>query len=346
MGGLIALIYAHHYDAPSGGDATCDLPRTCRLKTVVTMGTPFFGSMSAVETPVEGWGWLSRRLIGGSDAITRTVLSWPSLYELLPTYQGCCTLSQSGASRTLDLMNPAGFAALPFDLAKAGIAPAHVADALGKAADLRKLASVGFPKYIHSANACPGISEGLYMVAGDRNGTSESVVVNGNDMSFVERRGDGTVLLRSASLNNVAGAFLSFTTHMKIFNDENVKAKLETILFRCEMAFKNFNSEIPTVKISRAFATTDILPIDFVSAEIIDSNTNDPQAFAVRGALSVDAQPDAVGPMVHLRVKLNGAEFYGANVPPKNKRQDGTVLHFDYEHGPIIATGRAVSMWK
>jgi hypothetical protein len=128
------------------------------------------------------------------------------------------------------------------------------------------------------------------MIAGDRNGTGETVVVAGDGMNFVERRGDGTVLLRSASLNNPAGAFLSFTTHMKIFNDENVKDKLETILFRCEMAFKNFNNEIPTVKIARSFAVPNVLPVDFVTAEIIDSNTSDPHTFAVRG----DAQPDAM----------------------------------------------------
>jgi pimeloyl-ACP methyl ester carboxylesterase len=74
MGGLVSLIYASRYDAPTS-PATCDFPRTCRVKTVLTMGTPFWGSVSAVSTPVLGWGWLSRRLIGGSDAIARTVLS-------------------------------------------------------------------------------------------------------------------------------------------------------------------------------------------------------------------------------------------------------------------------------
>lgn len=74
--------------------------------------------------------------------------------------------------------------------------------------------------------------------------------------------------------------------------------------------------------------------------DILDAHTNDPQSFAIRGALCVDAQPDAVGPTDHLKVKLNGAEFYRADVPPKNKRQDGTVMHFDYEHGPITASGR------
>jgi pimeloyl-ACP methyl ester carboxylesterase len=338
MGGLVALIYANRYDAPSGG-AACNFPHTCRLKTVVTMGTPFSGSMNAVATPVLGWGWLSRRIVGGTDTITRTVLSWPSLYELLPTYDGCCTVTQGGTSRPLNPLNPADFSSFPFDLAKAGISPEHVADALHKVADLKKLADAGFPKHVHNSNACAGIPEGLYMIAGDRNGTNQSVQVNAGKMSFVDRRGDGTVLLRSASLGNPAGAFLSFTTHMKIFNDENVKAKLETFLFRCDMRFKDFNSEIPTIKIARTFAATQVLPIDYVLAEIVDSNTGDPHAFDVRGSLSLDAPQDAVGPTAHLKVKLNGSEFYRADMQPKSKQSDGTFYHFSYEHGPIVATG-------
>jgi pimeloyl-ACP methyl ester carboxylesterase len=338
MGGLVALIYAHRYDAPSG-DAACEFPRNCRLKTVVTMGTPYSGSVSAVQTPVEGWGWLSRKIAGGQDAITRTVLSWPSLYELLPTFAGCCTLSQSGTSRALDLMKPEDFADLPFGPGRAGISPARVADALGKAADLQKLADSGFPRHVHNTNACTNIPEGLYLIAGDRNGTSQNVVVKGNNMEFVERRGDGTVLLRSASLGNPAAAFLSFSTHMKIFNDENVKAKLETILFRCEMAFRDFAGEIPTVRLSRPFAAAQVVPIDFIAAEIVDPTTNDPQAFAVRGALSVAAAADAIGPTAHLRVKLNGTEFYRADLPPKSKVLDGGTYRFGYEYGPIAAMG-------
>jgi pimeloyl-ACP methyl ester carboxylesterase len=343
MGGLVTLIYAHQFDAPKPADGKCNFPQSCRLKTVTTMGTPYWGSVSAVSTPIDGWGWLSRRLAGGQEAISRTVLSWPSLYELLPTHEKCCTASDATGQRPLDLLKLDDFRKLPFDLAGAGVPAAAISQALKRAGDLRNLAAKGFPPHVRNAAACKGIPpEGFFAIAGDHNGTKEAVAVAGGAMNFTDRRGDGTVLLRSASMGYPAGAFLSFSAHMSIFNDENVKAKLESILLRCEMSFKNFNAIVPTIAVVRTFAGPDVLPVDFISAELIDLSKDGPDTYRVHGVLSLSAPDDVITPKVSLRAKLNGSEFYKGDVPLKSKRLEGAFHQFDYEDGSLTAPGAGV----
>jgi pimeloyl-ACP methyl ester carboxylesterase len=341
MGGLVSLIYAHQFDAPTGNGG-CDFPRNCRIKTVVTMGTPFWGSSSALSTPVLGWGWLSRKLAGGQDTITRTVLSWPSLYELLPIHEPCCTVSDGRTQRSLDLLKAADFVTLPFDLARTGISMERISVALQSAADLKKLVDLGFPKHVRNANVCknPRIPlEGFFAIAGDHTGTQESLNISGGVMNFVERRGDGTVLLRSATFGYPAGAFLSFSKHLTIFDDENARAKIEDFLFRCEMSARNFNRATPMVAMSRSLAAPTVLPIDFVSAKLEDVTTDGLDKFQIHGILSLAAPDDAMGPKAVLLATLNGTEFYRAEIQPKSKRLDGSTTRFDYEHGPVAVSG-------
>jgi pimeloyl-ACP methyl ester carboxylesterase len=343
MGGLVTLIYAHQFDAPKTPDGKCNFPQSCRLKTVTTMGTPYWGSVNAVSTPIEGWGWLSRRLAGGQKAITRTVLSWPSLYELMPTYEGCCTSSDATGKHPLDLLKYDDLKKLPLDFPGAGIAPAAVSAALKRTGELRTLSTKGFPPHVRNAAACSGIPpEGFFAIAGDHNGTKEAVGVSSGTMNFTERRGDGTVLLRSASLGYPAGAFLSFSAHMSIFNDENVKAKLESIFLRCEMRFKNFSTVIPTITVGREFAAPDVLPVDFISAKLIDQSKDSIDTYIVRGVLSMAAPDDMIAPTVLLTAKLNGSEFYRGEVPLKAKRLDGTFQQYNYEHGSLTAPGAGI----
>ena len=69
MGGLISLIYSHTYDAPSAGETCDNRPNICRVQTVVTMGTPFFGSVSTIATPDVGWGGRFNWFVGGQNTI-------------------------------------------------------------------------------------------------------------------------------------------------------------------------------------------------------------------------------------------------------------------------------------
>ncbi|MBP2428965.1 MULTISPECIES: esterase/lipase family protein [Bradyrhizobium] len=339
MGGLVSLIYTTQYDAPSGPDGKCDFPRNCRVKTVITMGTPFWGSVTAVATPFLGWGRASRWLIGGTDTIIRTLMSWPSLYELLPTYENCCVSTDGPKPRSLDLLDPADFSALPLDLARHDISIEHATDALKAAAKLRKIVEGGFPKHIRNATTCTGLpAEGLFIVAGDRNGTRQSVTIGTGKMLYVERRGDGTVTLRSATFGNPGGGFLSFMPHMSIFNDENAQAKLETILFRCEMGFNDFNGNVPTVEVGRQLGISARFPIEFVSVELVEDNSV-PDGFAATGILSLAAPDDAVAPVALLSVKLNGAEIKRTEIRSTARRLDGSMTRFEYAVGSIKIEG-------
>ncbi|WP_234685081.1 esterase/lipase family protein [Bradyrhizobium monzae] len=339
MGGLVSLIYTTKYDAPPNSEGKCDFPKSCRVKTVVTMGTPFWGSVTAVATPFLGWGRASRWLIGGSDTIMRTLMSWPSLYELLPTYENCCVSTDGPSVRSLNLLDPADFSVVPFDLVRSGISSERISQALKSAADLKTIVEGGFPKHIRNATTCPGPSpEGLFTFAGDRNGTRQSVTIGSGKMLYVERRGDGTVSLRSATSGNPGGGFLSFTPHMSLFNDENAHAKLETILFRCEMASSDFSATIPTVEIGRQLGPSARLPIDFVSVELSEDDTSS-DGFIATGILSLSAPDDAVAPPAFLTVTLNGAEVTRVDVKSTSRRLDGSMTQFEYVARSIKVEG-------
>jgi hypothetical protein len=77
-----------------------------------------------------------------------------------------------------------------------------------------------------------------------------------------------------------------------------------------------------------------------VSAEIIDSDPAVPDAFSVRGVLSVVAPNDAIAPDALLKAKLNGAEFYSVQISARAPKIDGNLTQFEYEHGPIAVSGQ------
>ncbi len=77
MGGLIARTYAMQ-----AGDG--------RIGRLVTAGSPWRGSVQVFELMRHGWG-LASGLLGGVENFRRTIISWPSTFELMPSYEGCCT---------------------------------------------------------------------------------------------------------------------------------------------------------------------------------------------------------------------------------------------------------------
>src|SRR4030095_15259362 len=85
MGGLVAIILAH--EQPAGAN----------LVILVTLGTPFFGSVNAFETSLDGFSGVKDFMagIGASRSEIRSVmLSFESGYELLPAYTNCCILGR------------------------------------------------------------------------------------------------------------------------------------------------------------------------------------------------------------------------------------------------------------
>ena len=78
MGGLIARIYIQTL----GGAA--------RVHNLLFLGTPHRGSANVFKTLDQGWGFWKNLAAGGLGSIRETILTFPSVYQLLPSYQNCC----------------------------------------------------------------------------------------------------------------------------------------------------------------------------------------------------------------------------------------------------------------
>jgi len=285
--------------------------------------------MDAVATPVEGWGWASRVLAGGSATIAKTVLSWPSLYELLPTYSGCC-----GSSGTESMADYSVFSQLPYATGPNAPDPAKVRAALQNRRDLDTLAQKGWPKHIIGRfKQCGDGAERdrLYMIAGDHNDTRRQVTISNGGLEYDLRRGDGTVLLRSASLNSPNQAWLSFSAHRSILDDDNVQAKLETILLRCQIALADFNSVEPIVSLQRDAGGVVDIPVESASTNIIQEVSGDSLLFSVKASLSVSPPSDEVAaPSATLAAMLDGKKFLSTDLKLTNTTQDGANRIFAY----------------
>jgi pimeloyl-ACP methyl ester carboxylesterase len=101
MGGIVARIYVQTL----GGDQ--------RVDNMVLLGTPSRGSAKIFERLKEGFDDWPNALSGGLPEIQRTILSFPSTYELLPTYPNCCGWSAKidpVHATYMDILDPANWA--------------------------------------------------------------------------------------------------------------------------------------------------------------------------------------------------------------------------------------------
>src|SRR5690606_21388689 len=77
MGGLVALLLAQ--------DSGARYPSREKVAKVVTLGTPYLGSVQSVATAFRGMGLLPHARLTGGD-LQRLMNSFPSSYEMLPGY--------------------------------------------------------------------------------------------------------------------------------------------------------------------------------------------------------------------------------------------------------------------
>lgn len=78
MGGIVARILLQ------------DRSISSRVDRMVYLGTPFDGSANALATLSDGWGTFANLIAGGMTTIRQTLLSFVSIYELMPRYEACC----------------------------------------------------------------------------------------------------------------------------------------------------------------------------------------------------------------------------------------------------------------
>ncbi|MEO1063660.1 MAG: hypothetical protein AAFZ07_19765 [Actinomycetota bacterium] len=217
MGGLVARQFLEQLDG---------WRRTRRL---VTFGTPYRGSINAVEGLVNGIG----RQIGPLKFdLTEVLRSMPSVHQLLPVYR--CVDDGSG-----ELVRVAE-ANLP------GIAPDKAAEALAFHDGIRDAVRehADDPAYV-----LDGYS--LHPIIGQKQTTKQSVVVEGGEVSFAtdwrgaDHGGDGTVPRVSAVPREIADAsFGTFSAeqHASLQNDAALLAHLEGVLSGTEIDLTKFES--------------------------------------------------------------------------------------------------------
>jgi pimeloyl-ACP methyl ester carboxylesterase len=211
MGGLVSRVYV----AKLGGSA-----RTARL---FSAGTPFFGSVKVYETVEQGWG-AANYLMGGLTEFRRTMLSFPSAYELMPRYDACCSGAVGGAPNFV----PANIDAWR-SLAWEGVDTAAMPDLAATFARVQELRDI-------VATPLPSTVEDVLLVGVDQRTPHRVAFVQvGPTMSARVQKtwaGDGTVVRESAALAQAPVRPTSFADHEKILHDPQIQQFLAVALTR------------------------------------------------------------------------------------------------------------------
>lgn len=209
MGGIVARVYVNRHDGAQ------------RVARLFTAGSPYQGSVKVFATIEKGWGALNA-VMGGLPAFRRTVLSFPSIYELAPRYGDCC---EAAAGRAFAMAEADAWRALKWE----GVDPAATTDlklAAGRAEQLRAIVGTPLPAGI----------EDVLLIGVDQRTPQRVVFETGGD-STVARvgttwAGDGTVLRTSATLTGATLHPTSYATHEKILSDPQIQQFLQVALTR------------------------------------------------------------------------------------------------------------------
>jgi pimeloyl-ACP methyl ester carboxylesterase len=201
MGGLIARTYA----AQEGGAA--------RIDRLVSAGSPWFGSVQVFDLLRNGWG-LATPIMGGVEGIRRTILSFPSMLELMPQYDGCCT--DPADPTRFDTASPDAWLALNWP----GIDLDHLPDLADAARRQIRLHGI-FEQPLPG-----GIEEALVIGVDQRTPQRFELALGEGEAALnlvTSWDGDSVVMRDSAQLKNRIVYPTSFATHDAILSDKSVQ---------------------------------------------------------------------------------------------------------------------------
>lgn len=206
MGGLVTRIWMIDHGGAS------------KLNKVIYMGTPFQGSMNAFATLSDGWGRFANFIAGGLPTVRRVTLSFPSIYELFPTYDNCCRLGDAAQYTPLDILSLRTWTQrdwLPTEYAPGGPREKAFKDGLLRARKIGQLMRQPIANVEEIKFAGDVIDTKLWLYVPLPNQSWKS-------WSFRDSRGDGTVSVWSAANNfsTTAGTNPSFVEHATIFADK------------------------------------------------------------------------------------------------------------------------------
>ncbi len=208
MGALVARAYV----VEGGGGE--------RVARLFSAGAPFQGSVKVFQTVEKGWGPLNYAM-GGLDGFRRTMLSFPSIFELMPRYKACC---DSGAVS----FNPAKaetWTGLRWD----GVDTATMPDLQKTFVRIQKLEAL-------VATAMPKGVEDVLLVGVDQRTPERAAfkITDGVSVLQVENTwaGDGTVIRNSAVIERLTLHPTSFADHQRILSDPQIQEFLQVALAR------------------------------------------------------------------------------------------------------------------
>ena len=197
-----------------------------KVGKAIYIGVPFQGAMSTIGTLSTRWGTFGNLVRGGIDSVRRIMLSFPSTYEMLPSYEGCCRLGGAGQFRALDVLDPQTWTQrdwLPQEYRTGGQRADVFQSGLERARRLSEL----------MRRVVPGVKE--TRVVGNAHDTPSLLYVPRENQSwrswiFEHGSGDGTVPVVSAAAGDVATAVPVSAPHARLYSDAALWIQLATLL--------------------------------------------------------------------------------------------------------------------
>jgi pimeloyl-ACP methyl ester carboxylesterase len=202
MGGLVARIYVQ------------ELSRADRVRSLTMMGTPHRGAGQVFRIAEEGWSWWQNAMAGGLTAIREAMLSFPSIYQLLPSYQNACGWRESPDAPVEDQFSSfderawARFDWLPENF-KSSEGRGFIRRNLAEAKRLAELMDADIPSTVRCANIVSGLI--------DTRWKSFFHPETGAFVGHMTRAGDGTVIEWSAANSSPSEARGAEEQHETIF---------------------------------------------------------------------------------------------------------------------------------
>jgi pimeloyl-ACP methyl ester carboxylesterase len=191
-----------------------------RVARLFSAGAPFQGSVKVFQTVEKGWGALNAAM-GGLDGFRRTMLSFPSIFELMPRYKACCDVG----TVTFDPAKADTWTGLRWDGVDTTTMP-DLQKTFVRIHKLKALVTTAMPKGV----------EDVLLVGVDQRTPERAAFksVDGVSVLQVENTwaGDGTVIRSSAVLEQVPLHPTSFADHQRILNDPQIQEFLRVALTR------------------------------------------------------------------------------------------------------------------
>jgi pimeloyl-ACP methyl ester carboxylesterase len=207
MGALVARAYVIE---GKGGE---------RVARLFSAGAPFQGSVKVFQTVEKGWGPLNH-VMGGLDGFRRTMLSFPSIFEMMPRYRQCC---ENGGEASFDPLRAATWTDLRWD----GVDTATMPDLDKTFVRIRKLEAL-------VATPMPRGIEDVLLVGVDQRTPQRVAFRKDGTTSVLQLQhtwaGDGTVIRDSAVIERVPLHPTSFADHQRILHDPQIQDFLRVAL--------------------------------------------------------------------------------------------------------------------